>query len=443
MSNTHWGFAAVLLALVLLATGFGVSLVGGQTNSTNDSGVPGVTRGSPVGNASEAWNTTYDLGGDETVVELFRDGSGYVIVGNTEMSRARVDSWAMRIGSAGDVDWFTRLGGTQRDAVTDAVRAGDGYLLAGSTESFADEGSDGWLVVVNSSGGVEWRRTYGGEDQDAHITSVAATGDGYVFAGHISSAANPQSESDYWLGSVDSDGDVAWNRSYGDGNDEATAVAVKDGILVAGVTKPSSTSLNTWLAKTALDGTPVWNRSYGGELYRFSGLLNLSDGFIASGVSFDRGGGFNDMWVVRTDANGSLRWSRSYGGSTLEDTGEVIRDPAGGFVVVGWTASKGAGARDAWLLGFNEEGRRIFDRIYGGEQTDMAAAVLPRPAGGYLFAGSTNSYGSGSQDIWLVNDPEPRGELGPLAGLPGGLGAVAVLLLLVAAVFAVFRVRRM
>lgn len=435
---------ATIVSLFLIAGTFGLAPVVAQDNaSSNVSDVPGVMRGSAAGNASEAWNTTYDLGGDETVLELFRDGDGYVIVGNSEGSRARVDSWVMRVGSAGDVDWLTRLGGTQRDAVTDAVRVGDGYLLAGSTESFADRRSDGWLVMVNSSGGVEWRRTYGGEDQDAHVTGVAATGGGYFFAGHLSPAANPQSESDYWLGRVDRKGDLVWSRSYGDGNDEATAVTVQDGVLVAGVSKPSETTFDTWLAKTTVDGDTVWNGSYGSELYRFSELLDLSDGVIASGVSFDRGGGFNDLWVVRADVNGSLRWSRSYGGSGLEGTGEVIRDPAGGFVVVGWTASKGAGGRDAWLLGFDEDGRRIFERTYGGEQAEEAAAVVARPAGGYILAGATNSYGSGSQDVWLVNDPEPRGELGVLDRLPGGLSGIGVLFLLVAAVFVIFRVRRM
>lgn len=430
--------AVLALAFTLVVLG-GVSLVGAQSNA---SGVAGVERGSAVGNVSEAWNTTYDLGGEDTLVGMFGADDGYVLVGNSE-GRASVDSWVLRTNISGGVDWYTSLGGMQRDMVSGALQTGDGYLLAGSTESFSEGRSDGWLVMLNSSGGVEWRRTYGGRDVDAHITAVAATGEGYVFAGYTSPAGNPQSDSDYWLGEVTGEGDVVWSRSYGDGNDEATAVAVDDGYVVAGVSKPSETSLNTWLAKTDVDGNQVWNRSYGSELYRFKDLLKLSDGFVASGVSFDRGGGFNDVWVVRTDRNGSIQWSSSYGGSVLEGHGEVIRDPAGDYVAVGWTASEGEGGRDAWLFGFNEEGRRVFERTYGGEHNDQTDAVLPRDAGGYVLAGSTNSYGSGDQDVWLVNDPEPRGELGPLDRLPGGLGGVAVLVLLVAAVFVVFRVRRM
>ena len=43
-----------------------------------------------------------------------------------------------------------------------------------------------------------------------------------------------------------------------------------------------------------------------------------------------------------------------------------------------------------------------FQRTYGGSRADYGRCLVQAADGGYIIAGSTDSYGAGGRDIWLV-----------------------------------------
>ena len=58
------------------------------------------------------------------------------------------------------------------------------------------------------------------------------------------------------------------------------------------------------------------------------------------------------------------------------------------------------------LLGISNVGASsspaTWDKLYGGELDDEAAAIVQTGDGGYVIAGTTYSFGAGSADFWLV-----------------------------------------
>ena len=114
------------------------------------------------------------------------------------------------------------------------VKTSDGgYALAGYTYLASNMTADFWLLKVNSTGGVQWSRTYGGAYNE-YVNSVVQTGDGgYALAGWASSATP------YGLVmKVNSTGGLQWNFTYGATvNDQfASVVQTSDGgYAVAGV----------------------------------------------------------------------------------------------------------------------------------------------------------------------------------------------------------------
>src|SRR5262249_49744603 len=109
-----------------------------------------------------------------------------------------------------------------------------------------------------------------------------------------------------------------------------------------------------------------------------------------------------DLWVLKLDAIGNAVWQKSYGGSASDGAGAVRQTPDGGYVVAGYTRSYGAGQFDAWGIKLDADGNVTWQKTDGGTGFDFASDVQPTADGGYIVAGSTTSFGAGSDDAWVL-----------------------------------------
>jgi hypothetical protein len=120
------------------------------------------------------------------------------------------------------------------------------------------------------------------------------------------------------------------------------------------------------------------------------------------------GAGNMDFWLMKTDANGDSLWSRTFGGVNYDLCRYVRQVSDGGYILAGPTASFGAGSTDFWLVRTDVNGDSLWSRTFGGSGSDECVSVQPTADGGYIMAGSTNSFGAGSFDFWLVKTgPDP------------------------------------
>jgi hypothetical protein len=150
-------------------------------------------------------------------------------------------------------------------------------------------------------------------------------------------------------------------------------------------------------------GDLLWSRPYGGnDDDECNAILSLGDGFLLAGTSRSFGNGGEDFWVIRTDATGDSLWSRSFRGNNAEQCWSVLQATNDEFLLTGFTQSYGAGQRDGWLVRMNSVGDSLWSQTYGGPQDDVCYSVAQAHDGGYVLAGYSESFGSGSHDFWLV-----------------------------------------
>ncbi len=108
------------------------------------------------------------------------------------------------------------------------------------------------------------------------------------------------------------------------------------------------------------------------------------------------------MMAMPTSSHAQASWNRAFGGPANDVGNTVIQTSDGGYLVVGTTESFGAGLSDCWLVKLDSLGDSLWTRTYGAESRDHAWSVIQTNDGAYLIAGDTRAQGNDYSDMWLL-----------------------------------------
>ena len=127
-------------------------------------------------------------------------------------------------------------------------------------------------------------------------------------------------------------------------------------------------------------------------------------GFIIAGSTTSYGADTtnSDVYLFKTDSHGDTLWTRTYGGDSTDYGFSVQQTTDGGYIIVGSTNSFGAGNADVYLIKTNSAGDTMWTKTYGGTNIDVGNYVRQTFDGGYIIAGYTMSYGAGNFDVYLI-----------------------------------------
>jgi len=350
------------------------------------------------------WNKTYggpldDWG--EAVIET-SDG-GYALTGYTQSFGAgALDFWLVKADSSGNMQWNRTYGGASGDWAYSVVETSEGgYALTGWTYSFGAGQHDFWLVKVDSSGNVQWNKTYGGPDEDGARSIVRTSDGGYAIAGHTDSFG--AGGWDFWLVKVDSSGNMQWNRTYGGIYSEGADCVVETsdgGYALLGYTESFGAGLSDfWLVKADSSGNMQWNRTYGGSLLDHGmSVVETSDGGYAIAGHIESSSGA-DFWLIKVDADGNTQWNKAYNQTDSDFAYSVVETSDGGYALGGFIS---VASGDFWLVKVDSFGNVQWNKTCGGAGADYAYSLVGTSDGGYALAGKTDSFGVGQNDFWLV-----------------------------------------
>jgi predicted secreted protein len=301
--------------------------------------------------------------------------------------------------------WIMTFGGTGND-VAYAVEVGDdGYVLAGSTNSSGSGRIDDWLVKTDSSGVMEWNRTYGGLFNDMAYSLVATSDGGYALAGSTTSFG--AGRSDVWLVKVDSNGGLEWNQTYGGtGRDSvSTIIGTSDGgyALACSTLSFGAGSADFWLVKVDSLGNMEWNQTYGESGTEFANSLVATNdgGYALAGSTSSRGAGSADVWLVKVDSFGNSEWNQTFGGSIADYCDSMVISSDGGCTLACISQPPTFGDGDFWLAKVDSLGNLLWNQTYGVSAHHSQTSLLTAADGSYIFGGSTRD-NMGNQDFWLA-----------------------------------------
>jgi hypothetical protein len=344
----------------------------------------------------ETWSKTYD----GMSVQQTSDG-GYIILGGSSS-----DLLLIKTDDQGNKIWDRTFGGEESVSSDWSVQQtlDSGYIITCNTWVYLDEGlMDLLLIKTDDQGNKIWDRTFGGEEFDEGESVQQTPDGGYIITGWTRSFG--AGSSDLWLIKTDEQGTRLWDRTFG-GEESDSGGSVQQtsdgGYIITGLTGSfGAGSSDLWLIKTDGQGKKLWERTFGGADWDegYSVQQTLDGGYIITGSTASFGAGYGDLWLIKTDVQGKKLWERTFGGAEDDEGKSVQQTPDGGYIIMGSTESFGEGSGDLWLIKTDEQGNKIWDRTFGGEEYDWGKSVQQTPDGGYIITGGTSSFGD---DLWLI-----------------------------------------
>ncbi len=308
-------------------------------------------------------------------------------------------------------EWNKTFGGPDDDGGYAVRQTSDGgYIIVGYTLSYGVGETDVWLIKTDSNGNEEWNKTFGGSNIDAG-TDVQQTGDGgYIITGITTLEGHY--DYDMLLIKINANGDKEWIKSFrgGSGHDAGLAVRQTDdgGYIVVGYTSSYDTGYDVWLIKIDKDGKKEWDKRFGGHNDDIGECIQQTSdgGYIIVGLTKSYGHGGYDVWLIKLDSEWDEEWNRTFGGNENDYGFSVQQTSDGGYIIAGNTRSYGSGSSDIWLIKTDSNGNEEWNKTFGGKHYDEIEtpnnAIQQTSDGGYIIVGRTTSYGCGKEDVWLI-----------------------------------------
>ena len=330
------------------------------------------------------WNNTYGGSGDDRgqAIQQTTDG-GYILAGYSmsddgdgSNNEGFHDNWVVKLDAGGNIQWESSFGFAGHDHAYDILQTADGgYFVSGFLDVTGSDGEGNssrsslsahgvgefWANKLDAEGNLEWRRFFGGTNNDRAYSVTQANDGGFVLAGASESEDFDISEAngsyDFWVIKINPDGDLVWERSFG-----GSGIEISESIV------------NT--------------RDNG---YLVVGKTNSTDGDVSSNK------GNSDVWIVKINDSGKMAWEKTFGGTDFEGAESIIASNNGGYIITGNSRSRdnqlseNFGENDIWIMKINEEGSMLWEKSIGGSGLDFGFDAVETFNGEVIVVGETSS----------------------------------------------------
>lgn len=287
------------------------------------------------------------------------------------------------------IQWKKTYGGENNDAAyAIAATADGGYVVAGQTQAPNRYDTDAWIAKIDGAGTLLWQKVLGGRGSD-QARGLAILPDGRIVAVGSTSAA-PSSDTDGLLVVLSATGEVILDQRFGSGAyDAANAVVyTRDGALAIAGTQYVDDNSGIWLVKLKLNGEKIWEKNFAKEVSELPSREARSQN--------------QNMLLTRDLRNADSKVTLSQMVQTeltytsYAEAYSLAQMPNGDLVLGGYAPGKGFGA-DSWIIKTDPNGNRQWEKSFGGNGTDgIYALQVADPEHCFVIGSSVSEQKSGS-----------------------------------------------
>lgn len=339
---------------------------------------------------------------------------GYIIVGETYSfgDDEFGDVYLIKTDSSGNLKWEKTFGGHSEfwgeDWGSSVQQTQDkGCIITGSTQSFNDTiYRDVYLIKTDSSGNLQWQKTFGGIYEDVGNSVQQTIDKGYIITG-CTQSFNDSIEGDVYLIKTDSLGNLQWQKTFG-GSGEDAGFSIQQtndkGYIVIGKKEISDISY-AYLIKTDSLGNYKWEKTFGGcesKCGTYSGLQTVDKGYIITGLTVQGNQKYTDVYLLKTDSLGNIQWEKTFGGNKGDYGNFIQQTKDKGYIIVGETQFLNNNKWDVYLIKTDSLGNLQWQLSEGAAGYDEGHAVQQTQDGGYIIVGEYFKTSEEDKDVYLI-----------------------------------------
>ncbi len=348
--------------------------------------------------------------GDYTHTVDFNPGIGlFNLTANHVPNRPKKDVFIQKLDSNGNFLWAKSFGGPDHDNSSSlAIDTAGNIYITGNFKAIADfdpgagtanftsiDGTDLYILKLNSNGQYIWAKTVGARNNNVAGNAIDIDPNGNVL---VTGRFNPFSNG----GSVDFDPGPATNNIV------------------------NSKASDAFVLKLNANGQYVWAKSFGGD-FSVIGFGIATDEFgncyttgtFSDRVDFDPGAGIfsrkskggDDFFVQKLDSNGNFEWTALMGGTSYEKSNDIAIDDSGNVLVTGYFQLTvdfdpsistlnltSNGLHDAFVQKISPTGSLLWAKSFGSTSYDGGTSITTDTTGNIYVAG----------DYWYSVDFDPN-----------------------------------
>lgn len=401
------------------------------------------------GLGQNTWVKTY--GGsliDKGVSIVPTNDGGCVVTGVTSsndgdfsgMNKGFDDIFVMKLKLNGDIVWINTFGGSEgrdNEKVYSITSTFDGgYILTGFTSSNDGDfsgmnkgGSDIFVIKLNSSGKIVWKKIFGGSGYECGFTITTISDGGYMLTGETSSYDGDFTERnnrdtrdkncmDIFVIKLKSNGDIDWKKTFGGSNQDwgRSMISTPDGGCILTIITYSNDGDFIGMRKYDKDdilvvklnsnGKIIWRKMFGGskieDVSRLSITISTDGGYVLTGYTKSNDGDFTikkgndqDIFVIKLNSIGDVQWKKRFGGSSYEYSHSITTSKDGGYVITGGTFSNDGdfsgmkkSGNDIFVIKLNSKGVIVWKNTFVGDNV-LIGNLTQTKDDGYVMTGGT------------------------------------------------------
>ncbi|WP_445432318.1 T9SS type A sorting domain-containing protein [Chryseobacterium indoltheticum] len=137
------------------------------------------------------------------------------------------DYWVIKLSKDNKIEWEKNFGGKGDDHLRTMAFTSSGYIIGGESRSEKsgnktvgiEEGTDIWLISLNTKGEEQWQKSYNFKNRDILMgMNVISTGDGrnskgILLGGYTQAEGRIEADDEtFWMLYIDNDGNEQWRK---------------------------------------------------------------------------------------------------------------------------------------------------------------------------------------------------------------------------------------
>ena len=336
--------------------------------------------------------------------------------------------WLIQLDDKGNKMWEKTYGGKRVDIGKFVYSIGDSnYVILGNSNSFKSKEGDVWIIKTDSEGKEIWSQTHGAKSKNNLKSSVQINDDEILMTLNsvqennlLSKGMGPQTKNIL----LDKNGKKLWENSYPLNYSNvinSLFIFGKNRIINVGYKlipdKKDETSfeglegvdnsvqkIQAWVFD--MDTLGVKNNEYAFRGDRSESGIKIMENsqsdikVLANLNSFNKGE--EDISILTFDANGTIKNTKSLIEKGNQTGSSFVDQSDEGMVIIGEVYSKKYAGIDLLMSSYDQTGKLVWKNEYGGFGDDLGVDVIRSADNGLIIAGSTNSFGKGATDGWLI-----------------------------------------